>query len=140
MVALQAATRGQDLILHNELDGAEVIGDPGRIERVVVNLLTNAMKFSHDDGIITVTATRDDKTATIAIADNGIGIAADDLPRIFDRFYRADQNVDPKTAGTGLGLAIVHAITTQYGGTIAVESEFGKGSTFTLTLPLRDSR
>lgn len=143
VVALQAATRGQDLILHNDLDGAEVVGEPGRIERVVVNLLTNAMKFSHDDGVITVTAMRDtsdSSVATITIADTGIGIAADDLPRIFDRFYRADQSVDPKTSGTGLGLAIVHAITTQYGGSITADSEPGKGSTFTLTLPLRGGR
>ena len=137
VVSLQAATRGQDLITHDELDAAKIAADPGRIERVLVNLLTNAMKFSGDDGTITVTATKDATSATITIADNGIGISAEDQPRIFERFYRADASIEPTTPGTGLGLAIVHAVTTQYGGTITVDSELGKGSTFTLVLPLR---
>jgi signal transduction histidine kinase len=125
--------------VHDRLDAAIVVGDPGRLERVLVNLLSNAMKFSDDDGVITVTATQNDKSATISIADTGIGISPEDQDRIFERFYRADQLFDPKTPGTGLGLAIVHAITTQYGGTITVDSELGRGSTFTLVLPLAGS-
>jgi PAS domain S-box-containing protein len=136
-VALQAATHGQDLITHDGLDRAEIAADPGRIERVLVNLLTNAMKFSGDDGIITVSATQSDTSATVTVTDTGIGISPEDQLRVFDRFYRADQSSEPATPGSGLGLAIVHAITTQYGGTITVDSEVGKGSTFTLVLPLR---
>ena len=117
-LSLQAASHGLDIIVQDDLDGAEVAADPGRIERVLVNLLTNAVKFTGDDGVITVTAARTADRATIAIADNGIGIAKEEQARIFERFYRADNGPDQKTIGTGLGLAIVHAITTQYGGTI----------------------
>jgi two-component system sensor histidine kinase/response regulator len=139
-LSLQAASHGLDIVVQDNLDGAAVAGDPGRIERVLVNLLTNAVKFTADDGVITVTASRDEDSATIAVADNGIGIAEDEQTRIFERFYRADTGPDQKTTGTGLGLAIVQAITTQYGGTISVDSELGKGSTFTLTLPLQHQR
>jgi PAS domain S-box-containing protein len=136
-VSLQAATRGQDIVVHNDLEGARAPADPGRIERVLVNLLSNAVKFTGDDGVITVTAGRENGCARIAVADNGIGIAPEDRDRIFERFYRATHNGARKTPGTGLGLAIVQAITTQYGGTISVDSEPGRGSTFTLSLPLR---
>ncbi|HZZ96366.1 MAG TPA: ATP-binding protein, partial [Jatrophihabitantaceae bacterium] len=139
-LSLQAASHGLDIVVHDDLDGAVVAGDPGRIERVLVNLLTNAVKFTADDGVITVTAASDEDFATIAVADNGIGIAEGEQSRIFERFYRADTGSDQKTTGTGLGLAIVQAITTQYGGSISVDSELGKGSTFTLTLPLRHQR
>jgi PAS domain S-box-containing protein len=136
-LSLQAATHGLDLVVRDDLDGAQITADPGRIERVLVNLLTNAVKFTENDGVITVTASRNADSATIAIADNGIGIAPDDQDRIFQRFYRADNGAEQKASGTGLGLAIVQAITSQYGGTISVDSDLGKGSTFTLTLPLR---
>ena len=135
-VALQAATRGQDLIIRNDLDGTRVVGDAGRLERVVVNLLSNAVKFTPDDGTITLTGQRDGDHATVTVVDTGIGIGVDDQKRIFERFYRADRGID-STAGTGLGLAIVRTITTQYGGKITVRSELGRGSTFTLTLPIR---
>ncbi|HEY7008343.1 MAG TPA: ATP-binding protein [Jatrophihabitantaceae bacterium] len=136
-VSLQAATRGQDIVVHNDLDGAHTPADPGRIERVLVNLLSNAVKFTGDDGVITITAARENGCARIAVSDNGIGIAAEDQERIFERFYRATHVGPHKAPGTGLGLAIVQAITTQYGGTISVDSEPGLGSTFTLSLPLR---
>jgi two-component system phosphate regulon sensor histidine kinase PhoR len=139
-VSIQAAKNGQDIVVHDELDGATVDGDPGRLERVLVNLLTNAVKFTGDDGLITVTGTRTADEAVVAVADTGIGIAPDDLERIFERFYRADRGDEPKAPGSGLGLSIVSAITTQYGGHINVDSELGKGSTFTLVLPLRPLR
>jgi PAS domain S-box-containing protein len=136
-VALQAAAHGLDIVVHDGLDGAEAAADPGRLERVLVNLLTNAVKFTADDGTITVSAGRNADSATVSVTDNGIGIAPGDKDRIFERFYRAENGVGQKVAGTGLGLAIVQAIVSQYGGTIAVDSELGKGSTFTVTLPLR---
>jgi PAS domain S-box-containing protein len=136
-VALQAATRGQDLITHNDLTGVHVVGDAGRLERVLVNLLTNALKFTGEDGTITVTATSDDTRAMISVTDTGIGISPNDQKRIFERFFRADRGVASAASGTGLGLSIVKTITTQYGGEVTVSSELGKGSTFTLTLPLQ---
>ena len=100
-------------------------------------MLTNALKFTPDDGTVTVVGTHDDSDVKIAVVDSGIGIAADDQRRIFERFYRVDNGIDHRTAGTGLGLSIVQAIATQYGGKINVESELGHGSTFTVTLPMR---
>ena len=139
-VSIQAAKNGQDIVVHDGLDGATMDGDPGRLERVLVNLLTNAVKFTGNDGLITVTGTRTADEAVITVADTGIGIAPDDLERIFERFYRADRGDQPRPPGSGLGLSIVSAITTQYGGRISVDSELGKGSTFTLVLPLRPLR
>ena len=106
---------------------------------MLVNLLTNAVKFTGDDGVITVTAAR---TAGEAI-DRGAPTPASASRRTTSRGSSNASTApmttqDPKTAGTGLGLAIVQAITTQYGGTLTVDSELGKGSTFTLTLPLAD--
>jgi signal transduction histidine kinase len=136
-VALQAMTRGQDLIVNNDLAGAVVAANAGRIERVLVNLLTNAAKFTPEDGTITVTGRRSGGEAIIEVRDTGIGIAPEDQERIFERFYRAGDPKDSVPAGTGLGLAIAQTITTQYGGKLTVDSELGSGATFTLTLPLR---
>lgn len=137
-VTLQAAARGQDLIVHDDLSDAVVAGNPGRIERVIVNLLTNALKFTPEDGTITVTGKRSGGEATIAVTDTGIGISPADQQRIFERFYRADSAAEAQTSGTGLGLAIAQTITHQYGGKLTVHSEPNRGSTFTLTLPLRE--
>ena len=136
-VALQAMTRGQDLNVTNELAGAIVAANALRIERVIVNLLTNAVKFTPEDGTITVTGRRTGGEAVVEVTDTGIGISAEDQARIFERFYRAADAQDSAPAGTGLGLAIAQTITTQYGGKLTVESEVGEGTTFTLTLPLR---
>lgn len=136
-VALQAATRGQDLITQNDLSGALVAANAGRIERVIVNLLTNALKFTPEDGTITVLGRRTGGEAVVSISDTGVGITPEDQERIFERFYRAAGTHDMGPAGTGLGLAIAQTITTQYGGKLTVDSEPGNGATFTLTLPLR---
>ena len=136
-VALQAMTRGQDLVVTNELAGAVVAANAGRIERVLVNLLTNAAKFTPEDGTITVTGRRNGDEAVIEVRDTGIGIAPEDQSRIFERFFRAGDTKGSVPAGTGLGLAIAQTITTQYGGKLTVASELGDGATFTLTLPLR---
>lgn len=136
-VTLQAATRGQDVITQNALSGALVAANPGRIERVIVNLLTNALKFTPEDGTITVVGRRTGGEAIVSITDTGVGITPEDQERIFERFYRAANQQDNAPAGTGLGLAIAQTITTQYGGKLTVDSEPGNGATFTLTLPLR---
>ncbi|HEY8300628.1 MAG TPA: ATP-binding protein [Jatrophihabitans sp.] len=136
-VALQAATRGQDLIVQNGVSGALVAANPGRIERVLVNLLTNALKFTPEDGKVTVVGTRNGGEACVAVIDTGVGIAKEDQARIFERFYRAGAASANAPSGTGLGLAIAKTITTQYGGKLTVDSEPGTGATFTLTLPLR---
>ena len=138
-VAVQAATRGQDLRTSNELAGTIVAGNASRLERVIVNLLTNAVKFTPVDGVITVVGRRHGGEATITVTDDGIGIAPEDQDRIFERFYRAAPTVNSTASGTGLGLAIAQTITTQYGGKLTVSSAPGEGSTFTLTLPVRST-
>jgi PAS domain S-box-containing protein len=135
--AMQAALRGQDLITTNEVDGVVVTGDPGRLERVFVNLLSNALKFSSEDGVVRLSAQQNGPGVSIAVTDNGIGISEENQARIFERFFRVRDTADTESApGSGLGLSIVHSIVTQYGGTIDVNSELGTGSTFTVTLPV----
>lgn len=123
--------------IHVESNRPEIIGfwDPVRIDRVLSNLMSNALKYSPEGGIVRVILTRDDGHAIIRVSDNGIGIPAADLPYIFDRFRRAE-NVAGRIAGTGIGLAAVQRIVRQHGGTIEVESEEGQGSTFIVTLPV----
>ena len=101
---------------------------------IVRNLLENAQKFSAPETPINVTARQEGEEVDIAVTDRGIGIAPDDQPHIFDRFYRVEQM--RKAEGTGLGLYITKRLVEAHGGRIWVESEVGKGSTFSFTLPL----
>jgi signal transduction histidine kinase len=115
-----------------------------QFEQVIINLVSNAIKYSPQGGTITVSATRlegtsedhRDDRAEVRVSDQGSGIGAEHLNRIFDKFYRAETGLTRKTQGTGLGLYICKSIITSYGGDIWVESEAGKGSTFIFTLPV----
>jgi two-component system phosphate regulon sensor histidine kinase PhoR len=120
------------------LDAAEdlplVLADPSRLEQVLVNLLHNAIKFTPSGGQIRVTAQAQGDHILFAVEDTGVGIPADDLPRIFERFYKADRA--RSGGGTGLGLAIARHLVEAHGGTIWAESVEGKGSTFCFTIPV----
>jgi len=118
---------------------AEIVGelDCQRLERVLLNLLTNAVKYSPDGGDVEITVAKDGPVAVLAVRDSGIGIPAADLPHIFERFYRAS-NVGDQQRGTGLGLAGVQQIVEQHGGQIRAASGPGAGSTFTVRLPLTE--
>jgi two-component system phosphate regulon sensor histidine kinase PhoR len=108
-----------------------------RLEQVLVNLLDNAVKFNRPGGEVWIEFGRNSGgMLRIAVADNGIGIPSEDLPRIFERFYRVDKARSRKVGGTGLGLSIVKHAVERMGGRVAVESELGKGSKFTILLPL----
>ena len=111
-----------------------VMADGIRVQQVLVNLLHNAIKFTARDGQVTVRAIQQDQWVQFAVNDTGIGIADEDLPRIFERFYKVDRS--RATSGTGLGLAIARHLVEAHGGRIWVESELGKGSTFYFTIPL----
>lgn len=115
-------------------DLPKVLADPDRLERIVVNLLTNALKFSPADTEVVVRARRSGNEAVTSVTDKGVGIAPEDLPRIFERYYRAGRGRRPE--GLGLGLYITRGLVQAHGGRIWVESEVGKGSTFYFTLPL----
>ena len=107
-----------------------------RLEQVLVNLLDNAVKFNRPGGEVWVESEKtEDGRLRISVADNGIGIPSDDLPRIFERFYRVDKARSREVGGTGLGLSIVKHAVERMGGKIAVESQLGKGSKFTVLLP-----
>ncbi|MCL5025846.1 MAG: PAS domain S-box protein [Chloroflexi bacterium] len=110
-----------------------VLADPNRLERIVMNLLSNALKYSPAESTVLVTAESRDGEATVSIADQGEGIAPEDLPHIFERFYRARSAREAQ--GAGLGLYITKMLVEAHGGRIWVRSELGKGSTFYFTLP-----
>jgi two-component system phosphate regulon sensor histidine kinase PhoR len=111
-----------------------VLADATRVQQVVANLVHNAIKFTSSGGQITVTARSDQEYVTVSVADTGVGIAEEELPRIFERFYKADRA--RAVGGTGLGLAIAKHIVQAHGGKIWVESRQGKGSVFYFTLPI----
>ncbi|MGE5827481.1 MAG: sensor histidine kinase [Micromonosporaceae bacterium] len=117
--------------------GLTVYGDEGQLVTAVANLVENAIAYSPEQTTVTVTAQLSGPLVEIRVIDEGIGIAAKDLDRIFERFYRADQARSRVTGGTGLGLAIVKHIAVNHGGRVEVASTLGAGSTFTLRLPAR---
>jgi two-component system phosphate regulon sensor histidine kinase PhoR len=136
-VESEAKVRGVELKT-GRVDDSCVLGHRIRLEQAFVNLIDNAVKFNHEGGEVLVEAGRapDGKTAKITISDTGIGIPSEDLPRIFERFYRVDKARSRQVGGTGLGLSIVKHVIERAGGSISVESRLGKGSTFTILLPV----
>jgi PAS domain S-box-containing protein len=119
--------------------GISVVGDPVRIEQVFVNLLSNAAKYTDEGGSISVIAQKDEM-ATIVVRDNGIGISADMLTRIFEPFAQAEQSLDRSQGGLGIGLTLARSLIDLHGGTISVKSEgAGRGSEFAIRLPLASS-
>jgi PAS domain S-box-containing protein len=129
---------GLTLILENENALPPINADGTQLRRVFTNLIDNAIKFSQRGGCIVVSTMYDAKEIRIAVRDQGAGIAAEDLPRIFDAFHRG--KVGAKVEGFGLGLAAVKTIVEAHGGRVLVESEMGKGSTFTVALPRSSSQ
>ncbi|WP_301108475.1 two-component system histidine kinase PnpS [Sporosarcina sp.] len=111
--------------------------DHDRLVQVMVNLLNNAVSYSQDGTIITISVQEVSGSVTIAVADQGIGIMSSELPRLFERFYRVDRARSRESGGTGLGLAIVKHIIEAHQGTVTVDSEVGIGTTFSLQLPIK---
>ncbi|MFB0546921.1 MAG: ATP-binding protein [Anaerolineae bacterium] len=110
--------------------------DPKRIEQVLRNLLNNAIKYSPEGGTITVQGRRDERQILVRVTDQGIGIPSEDLERVFERFYRVENEITKSVRGAGLGLAVCRGIVEAHGGRIWVESTLGVGSTFYFTLPV----
>ncbi len=130
-----AKTQGPRIILQ-DITPAQVYGDADKLKQALVALLENALKYTPYEGTVTLSLTIRDGNALISVCDTGIGIAPEDLPHIFERFYRADPARSRDRGGSGLGLAIVKSIVEEHGGSISVESTPGKGSAFCLRLPL----
>jgi signal transduction histidine kinase len=120
-------------------ESEQIVGrwDQGRLERAIANLVTNAIRYSPHGGDVIVTLQEQGSDAVISIEDSGLGIPSGDLPHIFDRFYRGS-NVQSRIDGAGIGLAGVRQVVDQHGGTIEVDTQEGKGSTFTVRLPARE--
>jgi signal transduction histidine kinase len=121
-----------------------VFQDPGKIQQILYNLLSNAIKFTPEGGRVIVSADATDKELVIAVEDTGVGIAPGDRERIFEKFRQgssglvgAETTLTRHYSGSGLGLSIVRELCRMLGGEVALESELGKGSTFTIRLPLR---
>jgi two-component system, OmpR family, phosphate regulon sensor histidine kinase PhoR len=133
---VESAARVQGVrLLCERLDDLKVVGYELRLEQVFVNLLDNAVKFNRPNGEVQVEMRCNNGKVRILIGDTGIGIPSEDLPRIFERFYRADKARSRAMGGTGLGLSIVKHAVEQMGGTIQVHSRLGEGSEFTVELP-----
>ncbi|MBN1487377.1 MAG: GAF domain-containing protein [Anaerolineae bacterium] len=113
-----------------------MMGDAPQLQRVVDNLLSNACKFTEKGGRVSISLEQQDHKLVLTVADTGIGIPAEQLSRIFDRFYQVDGSATRRFGGTGLGLALVKEIVEAHDGTVTVESQLGEGSTFVVYLPL----
>ena len=120
-------------------DFSPIRADPARLQEALYNLLDNAVKYSRERGEIRLSASQRDGEIELSVSDDGIGIAKEDLPRIFERFYRADKARGPdKVRGTGLGLAIVKHIAQLHSGRVEAQSELGKGTTIRMLLPMKN--
>ncbi len=119
-------------------DECIILCDAIKLEMAISNLVDNAIKYSPDGASVKVTSMKNGDKAIITIADNGVGIPEGDIPHIFDRFYRVDKARSRDTGGTGLGLSIAQRIILMHAGTIGVASKEGKGTTFTVVLPLKE--
>ena len=136
-VHLAAQAKRIELVLHFEPEVPLVVGDPGRLQQVFWNLLSNALKFTPEEGRIEVRLRQTDSHVEASVTDSGDGIPSDFLPHVFDRFSQADSSVTRKHGGLGLGLAIVRHLVELHGGTIRAESAgAGRGATFSLQLPV----
>jgi len=136
VVALAESRRaGPDVSFGISISDAILVqADRTRLEQILYNLIDNAVKFNRPGGSVNISAEEKDGCVTISVEDTGVGIAALDLPRVFERLYRGDKSRSRKVEGAGLGLAIVKHLVHAHGGELSVVSELGQGSRFTFTL------
>jgi two-component system, OmpR family, phosphate regulon sensor histidine kinase PhoR len=127
-------------LIREEMQDLYVVGSRLRLEQAFLNLLANAIKFNRPEGEVRVRVTQsDDGRVAVLISDTGVGIPSQDLPRIFERFYRVDKARSRQVGGTGLGLSIVKHVIERMTGTVTVDSQVGKGTIFQILLPLASS-
>jgi signal transduction histidine kinase len=140
VTAFSGAASQQGIILHTEVETGlpPVQGDAARIGQVLRNLLSNALRYTPAGGEIIVRCERlpDATGVLLSVKDTGQGIKSEDLPHVFDRFYRGDKSRSRASGGAGLGLAIAKRIVEAHGGQIGVRSEYGRGAEFWFTLPI----
>jgi PAS domain S-box-containing protein len=138
----QAARKSITITYRNQATITNILADPRRLKQILVNLLTNAVKFTPESGQVVLQVHVDEEWDSVefSVTDNGIGIAADDLKRLFQPFVQVDSKLNRQFEGTGLGLALVHKLTDMHGGSVYVESEVGVGSRFSIRLPSGQKR
>jgi PAS domain S-box-containing protein len=134
---LEELVRVRALEVHFEVpaEPVQILGDAPALERVVMNLLSNAIKFTPDTGRVSVVLSRNGNNASLVVSDTGMGIPEEDQAHVFNRFFRSTAATAQAIQGTGLGLSIVHAIVTQHGGAVSLDSAPGRGTTVTVLLP-----
>jgi two-component system phosphate regulon sensor histidine kinase PhoR len=138
VVKEEADKKGMSISWSESIPSLFMVGDRKGLEQVLINLLDNAIKYGREGGNIKISVCENPNAEIqISVEDDGIGIPKEDLPRIFERFYRVDKGRSKELGGTGLGLSIVKHIIQAHGGNVWAESQIGKGSTFYLTLPKR---
>jgi two-component system, cell cycle sensor histidine kinase DivJ len=136
LLALKARDNGIDLVTRVAEDLPVITGDPRAFKQIVLNLVSNAIKFTERGGTVTVSAGVEESRLVLRVADNGVGIAADDLKRIGDPFFQAGKTYQRRHEGTGLGLSIVKSLVALHGGAMTVQSTIDEGTTVAVALPL----
>ncbi len=136
MLSIHAGEKQVTIDCHLNSEPVNIMGNSDRVEQMLINLIENAIKYNKPGGSVTVQVFSNGEEANVAISDTGIGIAEENLPRLFERFYRVDKGRSRQMGGTGLGLAIVKHIVRSMNGEIEVHSKFGEGTEFLITLPL----
>ncbi len=137
VMTVDATTHGHQLLLKTEKDLPLITADKDRIDQVIVNIISNAIKYTPDNGTIAVsTSLLPGEKVSVKVIDNGLGIPEEDLPRIFERFYRVEKARTTDTGGTGLGLAIAKELIEAHGGNIEISSKLGVGTMVEIVLPV----
>jgi signal transduction histidine kinase len=125
---------------HDSLPAATCNCDPQRIEQILGNLISNALRYTQEGGTVEIHLSQENRFFQIAVLDNGPGIPPDVLPYIFDRFYRADRSRSRAEGGSGLGLAIARQLAEAHGGSLVASNAPGGGAVFTLSLPVKGNQ
>ena len=139
-VGMEARRRQQQIELEIRGDIPHIKGDRSRVEQVVMNVVSNALKYTQEGGHISLRIWREQSKVCLSVTDDGIGIPEKDIPRLFERFYRVDKARSRESGGTGLGLSIALEIMQQHEGTINVSSRLGEGTCVTLCFPVTGDR
>ena len=133
----QIQEKSQNLVIINELESTTVIGDPKKLTQILLNLLSNANKYTPEKGKITVTTERIKDMVKVTVNDNGIGISEEDQKRLFTKFFRVENRETQRHPGTGLGLWITKSFVDMHGGTINIQSKIEEGTAISFTIPAK---